>query len=85
MVEKEVDAMNRQENQFTATQNEEGFHIIFDDSLKSPMELSFEDFQEFANKYAQDMLNGKDIKLDNKEEVMFSLWQMILIPNDNIH
>ena len=85
MIEREVDAMNRLENQFTATQNEEGFHIVFDDSLKSPMELSFEDFQEFANTYAQDMLNGKDIKLDNKEEVMFSLWQIILIPNDNIH
>jgi len=85
MIEREVDAMNRQDNEFIATQNEKGFHIVFDDLLKSPVDLSFEDFQEFANKYAQDMLNGKDIKLDDKEEVMFSLWQMILIPNDNIH
>lgn len=85
MIEREVDVMNRQENQFIATQNEVGFRIVFDDSLKSPVDLSFEDFQEFANKYAQDMLNGKEIILNNKEEVMFSLWQMILIPNDNIH
>ncbi len=76
--------MNKELNSFTATQTESGFRVILHDN---PIELdvSISDLNEFANKYAKEMLEGKQPELSEKEEVMFSLWEMVLIPNDIKH
>lgn len=76
--------MNRELNGFTATQTENGFRVIFHDKPKE-MDVSITDLNEFANKYAREMLEGKQPQLSPEEEVMFSIWEMVLIPNDIKH
>ena len=76
--------MNRQSNGFTATQTNQGFHVVSHDNTKE-FEISLNDFNEFANKYAQDTLEGKAPELSEKEEIIFSIWEMVLIPDTTIH
>jgi len=76
--------MNRQSNGFTATQTQEGFHVISHDNTKA-FEITINDFNEFANKYAQDTLKGKSPELSEKEEIIFSIWEMVLIPDNTKH
>ena len=76
--------MNRQSNGFTATQTNQGFHVVSHDNTKE-IEISLNDFNEFANKYAQDTLEGKNPALSEKEEIIFSIWEMVLIPDTTIH
>ncbi len=76
--------MNRESNGFTATQTNQGFHVVSHDNTKE-FEISLNDFNEFANKYAQDTLEGKTPELSEKEEIIFSIWEMVLIPDTTIH
>lgn len=77
--------MDKQSNGYTATQTEKGFQVVFYDSQKVPLEVNFNDFQEFANKYSQELMSGKLPKLTDEEEVLLSLLQMMLIPGNTIH
>lgn len=76
--------MNRQTNGFTATQTNKGFHIVSHDKSEE-FDITIDDFNEFANKYAQDTLEGKNPELSEKEEIIFSIWEMVLIPDTTIH
>jgi hypothetical protein len=49
------------------------------------IDVSISDLNEFANRYAKEMLEGRKPELNKKEEVMFSLWEMVLIPSDIVH
>jgi len=77
--------MDRQFNGYTATQTEKGFHVVFHDTQKNPLDLTFDNFQEFADKYNQEVMSGKTPKLSDEEEVLLSLLQMMLIPKKTIH
>ena len=83
-MEKGVETMNRELNKFTAIQTENGYRVILTDN-KEEMNVTISDLNEFANRYAKEMLAGKTLELNEKEEVMFSLWEMVLIPNDIVH
>jgi len=76
--------MNRQSNSFTATQTREGFHVISHDNTKE-FEITLNDINQFASKYAQDVMKGKNPELSEKEEIIFSLWEMVLIPDNTKH
>jgi hypothetical protein len=76
--------MNGQSNGFTATQTNKGFYVVSHDNSKE-FEITINDFNEFANKYAQDTLQGKKPDLTEKEEIIISLWEMVLIPDNTIH
>jgi len=76
--------MQREMNGFTATQKENGFHVDFHDEFEE-IDVSISDLNEFANRYAKEMLEGRKPELNKKEEVMFSLWEMVLIPSDIVH
>jgi len=76
--------MNRQSNGFTATQTHQGFHVTLHDKAEE-FEITLKDFNEFANKYAQDTLEGKNLELSEKEEIIFSIWEMVLIPDNTKH
>ncbi len=76
--------MQREMNGFTATQKENGFHVDFHDEVEE-IDVSISDLNEFANRYAKEMLEGRKPELNKKEEVMFSLWEMVLIPSDVKH
>ncbi|MCK5391262.1 MAG: hypothetical protein KAJ31_02450 [Deltaproteobacteria bacterium] len=76
--------MNRQSNSFTATQTREGFHVISHDNTKE-FEITLNDINEFASKYTQDAIEGKNLQLSEKEEIIFSLWEMVLIPDNTKH
>jgi len=76
--------MNKQSNEFTATQTENGFHVMLHNDAKE-FDVTIGDLNEFANKYAKEMLAGKEPELNDREEVMVSLWEMVLIPNDIKH
>jgi hypothetical protein len=72
-------------NGYIATQTDNGFHVVFHDSFKTPIEVTFNDFQEFANRYHQELATGKVPELSENEEVMLSIWQMMLIPDQTKH
>ena len=72
-------------NTFTATQTDKGFQVVFNDSDKSPLDLTFEDINQFAYKYSQAQLVGKELDLTEKDELMLSIWEMVLIPDKTIH
>ena len=76
--------MNRELNEFTATQTETGFRVMFHDNPEE-LELSISDLNEFANRYAKEMMTGKKPELTEKEEVMISIWEMVLLPSDVKH
>ncbi len=76
--------MHREMSGFTATQKENGFHVNFHDDVEE-FDVSISDLNEFANRYAKEMLEGKKPELSKKEEVLFSLWEMVLIPSDIVH
>jgi hypothetical protein len=77
--------MDKEFNGYTATQTEKGFHVVFHDTSRDPVELKFSDFQEFAAKYNQELSTGSIPKLTGEEEVMLSIWQMLLIPDSTVH
>jgi len=72
-------------NKFIATQTDKGFQVVFNDSDKSPLELSFEDINKFGYKYSQAQIAGKELDLTEKDELILSIWEMILIPDEAIH
>ncbi len=43
------------------------------------------EINDFANKYAQDTMQGRNPTLSEKEEIIFSIWEMVLIPDSTIH
>ena len=76
--------MNNETTRFSATQTDSGFHVTFFDSSQE-VDVSVHDLNEFANKYTHEMLEGKIQKLSEKEKLMFSIWEMVLIPDDTKH
>ena len=77
--------MEERNNTFTATQTDTGFHVVFNDSDKSPVELTFDDINKFAYKYSQAQISGSELDMTEKEELMLSIWEMVLIPDKTIH
>ncbi len=75
--------MNK-ENSFTATQTSDGFHVISHNGEKE-FDISINEINEFANKYAQESFQGKNPILSEREEIIFSIWEMVLIPDTTIH
>ena len=73
------------ENNYIAEQTEKGFQVFFQNNMKSPIEVSYDDFNEFANRYNRDLAEGKEPELSDKEKLMLSIWQMILIPDTTTH
>lgn len=76
--------MNKEYAGFTATQTDIGFHVTYFDSSQE-VEVSVHDLNDFANKYAREMLDGKVENLTEKEELMLSIWEMVLVPDDTKH
>ncbi len=77
--------MDRQFSGYIATQTENGFYVVFHDSKRNPLDITFDNFQEFANKYNKELMSGKAPKLSDEEEVLLSLLHMMLIPSHTIH
>ena len=49
------------------------------------VELTFDDINKFAYKYSQSQISGKDLDMTEEEELMLSIWEMVLIPDSTIH
>ncbi len=73
--------MERDLDRFTAIQIEDGFQIAFHESAEE-IKLSTEDLNDFADRYTQEILDGSSMDLSDKEKVMFSLWEMVLMSDD---
>ena len=76
--------MNREHSGFTATQTETGFRVMFHNNPEE-LDVSISDLNEFANRYAKEVMSGKNPTLTEKEEIMISIWEMVLLPNDVRH
>lgn len=76
--------MNREHNGFTATQTETGFRVMFHNNPEE-IDVSISDLNEFANRYAKEIMSGKNPELTKKEEIMISIWEMVLLPSDVKH
>ena len=76
--------MTKELNGFTATQTQEGFKVCLHGKTEV-IELSQKDINEFANKYATDMMSGKKARYSEREELMLSLLEIALIPDSTVH
>jgi len=76
--------MNNESTRFSATQTDSGFHVTYFDSSQE-VQVSVRDLNEFANKYANERLDGNLQNLSEKEKLLFSIWEMVLIPDDTKH
>lgn len=76
--------MNREHSGFIATQTETGFRVMFHNNPEE-IDVSISDLNEFANRYAKEVMSGKKPELTEKEEIMISIWEMVLLPSDVKH
>jgi hypothetical protein len=76
--------MNREHSGFIATQTETGFKVMFHNNPEE-IDVSISDLNEFANRYAKEVMSGKNPELTEKEEIMISIWEMVLLPSDVKH
>jgi len=72
-------------NTFTAVQTKEGFLVTFNDPGKKMLELTFDDVNQFAYKYGLVQLNGKEVEMTEKNQLMLSILSMLLIPDQTVH
>lgn len=70
---------------YTATQNENSFYVVFEDEKKKPVEITFDDFEMFTQKYNNSLMSGEQPDLSEKDQLMLSLWSMVMIPDSTIH
>lgn len=77
--------MDRQNNDYIATQTEEGFHIVFHDSIREPVNVKFDELQSVIQKINERAISERALTLTNQEEVLLRLWQMLLIPENIKH
>lgn len=80
-----IPIMNRETMDYTVTQTAEGFLVEFHDSIKPPINITDKDFHAFAMKINEGFFNGREIIFTEKEEILFNLWQMLLIPENTKH
>ena len=71
--------------EYVATQTETGFVVNVDDAINNTLEIKNEDFEEFANRINNNLLTGKEITLNDKEKILFNIWQMLLMPENIVH
>lgn len=79
-----INRRNHMQN-YIATQVENGFYVEFEDSLKKPRKIGFDEIQSFAQSFNQNILAGKEVKLSDDERLILSIWEMLLIPDNTIH
>jgi len=82
-----IEAEVKMENKFEyiATQTDDGFVVNLYNSINNTIEIKNEDIEQFANSLTDKLVMDKDIILTEKEEILFNLWQMLLIPENVIH
>jgi len=71
--------------EYIATQTADGFVVNLYNSINNTIEIKNEDIEQFANSLTDKLVMDKDIILTEKEEILFNLWQMLLIPENVIH
>ena len=71
--------------EYIATQTDDGFVVNLYNSINNTIEIKNEDIERFANSLTDKLVMDKDIILTEKEEILFNLWQMLLIPENVIH
>lgn len=79
------DMIMEKHNTFTAVQTNEGFQVMLNGSEKKMLELTFDDVNQFAYKYGLAQLNGKEIEMNEKNQLMLSILSMLLIPDQTVH
>lgn len=77
--------MNKENVDYTVTQTADGFLVEFEDSIKPPINITDKDLHAFAMKINEGFLYGSEVRFTEKEEIVFNLWQMLLIPENIKH
>ncbi|HEX9666786.1 MAG TPA: hypothetical protein VGA95_09565 [Thermodesulfobacteriota bacterium] len=77
--------MNKESIDYTATQTADGFLVEFHDSIKPCISITDKDFHAFAMRINEGFFNAKEITFTEKEEILFNLWQLLLIPENTKH
>ena len=71
--------------EYIATQTADGFVVNVNNSINNIIEIKNEDIERFANSLSDKLVTDRDIILTEKEEILFNLWQMLLIPENIVH
>ncbi len=71
--------------EYVATQTDDGFVVNLNDSVNDTIEIKNEDIEMFAKTLSDKLVTDKDIILTEKEEILFNIWQMLLIPENIVH
>ena len=70
---------------YIATQTDKGFYIEFEDNYKLPQNISYEEVEQFVQKFNNTLNAGIKPDFSEKEKLILSLWEMLLIPDNSIH
>lgn len=71
--------------EYIATQTDDGFVVNLNDSVHNTIEIKNEDIEIFAQTLSDKLVTDKDIILTEKEEILFNIWQMLLVPENIVH
>ncbi|NIP38609.1 MAG: hypothetical protein GWO07_06955 [Candidatus Dadabacteria bacterium] len=71
--------------EYIATQTDDGFVVNINDAVNDTIEIRNEDIEIFAKTLSDKLVTDRDIILTEKEEILFNIWQMLLVPENIVH
>lgn len=71
--------------EYIATQTDGGFVVNLKNAVNDTIEIKNEDIEIFAKTLSDKLVTDRDIILTEKEEILFNIWQMLLVPENIVH
>ncbi|NIS09311.1 MAG: hypothetical protein GWO07_11230 [Candidatus Dadabacteria bacterium] len=71
--------------EYIATQTDDGFVVNLKNAVNNTIEIKNEDIEIFAKTLSDKLVTDRDIILTEKEEILFNIWQMLLVPENIVH
>ncbi|HSG31672.1 MAG TPA: hypothetical protein VLB82_09015 [Thermodesulfobacteriota bacterium] len=71
--------------EYIATQTDDGFVVNLKNAVNDTIEIKNEDIEIFAKTLSDKLVTDRDIILTEKEEILFNIWQMLLVPENIVH
>lgn len=71
--------------EYIASQTDDGFVVNLKNAVNDTIEIKNEDIEIFAKTLSDKLVTDRDIILTEKEEILFNIWQMLLVPENIVH
>ena len=71
--------------EYIASQTDDGFVVNLKNAVNDTIEIKNEDIEIFAKTLSDKLVTDRDIILTEKEEILFNIWQILLVPENIVH